>query len=304
MSQNVKSTQVQIMNLANIFSDGERIVNMVGEEGLPPLTITNKAIYKNLFGKGVIEETKENYDTYNHVTKEFDFSIGNPIFDNTFGLVINRKEEELKILTYSIMHELASISKINNYLNNQWQNICESVNQNIKGYEYNVRILPNIPFLKENVDGFFVEYKNMVTYILTIFKIYYQHKTIIARNPYCKDCLKEIKNKNFFSINKDLLHNIFQELDAHCTKMRAMRNALNHPENYKDNLFLLYDVHWGNNKVLCQPIIEYKSKLDNGNTFQGHENVLEYFNSEYSFLLEIVGKFINTLIVDLNMKHK
>lgn len=299
MSQNIRSTQVQIMDLGSVFSSDEYIIKIIGEVGLPPLTITNKAIYKILFGKGVVEETKEIYDTYNQVTKEFDFSIGNPIFDNTLGLVINRKEKELKILTYSIMHELSSISKISNYLNNQWQNICESVNQNIKEYEYNVRILPNIPFLKESVDGFFVEYKNIVSYILTIFKIYYQHKTIEADNPYCSECLKEIKNKTFFSVNKDLLYNIFQKLDSHCAKMRAMRNALNHPENYKENLFLLYDIHWGNNKILCPPIMEYTSKLGN-NTFQGQENVLEYFNSEYSFLLEIFGKFINTLVIDLD----
>lgn len=85
--------------------------------------------------------------------------------------------------------------------------------------------------------------------------------------------------------------------------MRAMRNALNHPENYEENLFLLYDIHWGNNKILYPPIIEYQSKVDN-NMLQGQENVIEYFNNEYSFLLEIVGKFINTLIVDLDMQHK
>lgn len=81
--------------------------------------------------------------------------------------------------------------------------------------------------------------------------------------------------------------------------MRAMRNALNHPENYKENLFLLYDIHWGNNKILRSPIIEYKSKVDN-NMLQGQENILEYFNNEYYFLLDIVGKFINTLVVDLD----
>lgn len=299
MPQSVKSTQVQIMDLGRIFSSDEYIVSIIGEVGLPQLTITNKAIYKNLFGKGIIEETMEIYDTYNQVTKEFDFSIGSPIFDNTLGLVRNRNEKELKILSYNIMHELASVSKINNYLNMQWQNICENVNQNIKDYEDGVRILPSIPFLKESVDGFFVEYKNMVSYILTIFKIYYQHKTIIADNPSCYKCLQNIRNKMFISANKDILSDIFQKLNKHFSRMRAMRNALNHPENYKENLFLLYDIHWGNNKILCSPIIEYKSKVDN-NMLQGQENILEYFNNEYYFLLDIVGKFINTLVVDLD----
>ena len=56
MPQRVKSTQVQIMDLGRVFSSDEYIVSIIGEVGLPQLTTTNKAIYKNLFGKVLLRK--------------------------------------------------------------------------------------------------------------------------------------------------------------------------------------------------------------------------------------------------------
>ena len=299
MPQNVNSTQVQIMDLSPIMEAEERIIGIIGEEGLPPLVITNKFIYKILFGKGIIMETGEVYETYNQTTKEFDFSINHPIFKNSFGIVQCRAEKELKILTYSIMEELASILKIKNYIEEQWEKISSDVFHNIEKFEVSSQCLPLIPFLKESVDGFFVECKNILSYILTLFKIYYQKKTIIARNPYCNDCLKDINKPKFHSIDKNGLQKVFNNLQSFSDEMRAIRNAINHPENFKENKFLLYNVYWGNHKKLCPPLFEYQSMIDK-NIKKGEKDVIVYFDNAYVMFLNIVGNFLKILIKDID----
>lgn len=303
MSQIFKTIQAQIIDFSQITNNEEKIIDMITEKGIPALCITNKSIYKISLGQGIIEGTNEIYDTYNQITKEFDFSITHPIFKNSYGIVNKRSEQELKILVYNIMLELTSMSKINVYIEDQWSKIYKDVYQNIGQYKTSSTILPSLPFLKENVDGFFVECKNTVSYLLTIFKIYYQKTSLIAKNPTCIKCIKDISNKNFNSTNKDELIRIFQDLDKLCSKMRAIRNAINHPENYAENIFLLYDVHWENNKTLCPPLLEYKSKIEKV-FYQGQEDIIKYFKHTYSNLLNITGNFLNILIEDIDSKTK
>lgn len=299
MSQIIKYTQVQTIDFSKIMEIGENLIGIIAVEELPSLVITDKFIYKILFGKGTIMQTGENYNTYQQITKEFDFSVNHPIFKNSLGIVQKREEKELKILAYAIMEELSSILKVKNYVGEQWKQIYRDVFLNIEKYETTSQLLPQIPFLKESVDGFFVECKNIVSYILTLFKIYYEGKTIIAKSSSCEDCLKYINTSEFNSINKQEIRKLFKDLKCLSDTLRAIRNAINHPENFRENKFLLYNVHWGNNKKLCPPFFEYQSIIDK-KPKKGPEDVIVYFNNTYTSLLEIVGNFLNILINDLD----
>lgn len=294
MSQVFKTTEVAVMDFSKIFTEGEYFTGILQEVGLPQLFFTNKAIYKCVPGKGVIIDTGMKYNTYDQITKEFDFSYEHPIWQNTYRVIGARSEKELKILTYHIVCEFSSILHIGNYFFNQWENIIHLVNQNIKDYESSSAILPEIPMLKENLDGFFVECKNLVSHMLTIFKLYYLKKNILDKNPSETMCLTLIKESTFKSKNKDSLNNIFEKLEQVAKIMRAIRNSISHPENYKENLFLLYNVHWENNNVLCPPVIEYKTRNE-----AGQISVLDYVSKTYETLLEVCGSFLGILVQDI-----
>lgn len=298
MSKVYKTTQLSIMDFSKIFTEGEYIKGTIFEIGLPPLIYTNKAIYKCMSGVGNIENTGEKYDTYNQMTKEFDFSDEHPIFQNTWKIVAFQPKKELKILTYQMMVKLNSILYMKNYFFEHWITIRNQVNRNIKAYEYSSTLLPQIPMLKETLDGFFVEGKDLISYILTLFKLYYLNKDIKDTNPNESNCLEEIKKETFFSQNKKVLIIIFQQLNEIALTLRTIRNAISHPENYKDNYFCLYNVHWENNKNLASPIIEYKAKY-----CQGQISVLEYVDTTYNSLLKICGSFLNILIQDVDVPN-
>lgn len=59
MPQTIKSESVQLIDMSKIFSSEEIIVGMISEVGLPILILTNKAIYRWMFGKGIVVETGE-----------------------------------------------------------------------------------------------------------------------------------------------------------------------------------------------------------------------------------------------------
>lgn len=294
MTQEYKTTEVSLMDFSKIFKGDEHFTGIIQEVGLPMLFTTNKAMYKCVSGKGIIEDTGEKYDTYDQITREFDFSGDHPIWQNTYKIIGTRPERELQILTYHIVSELSSIMHINSYFNEQWENIKSQVSQNIEAYKASSALLPEIPMLKEHLDGFFVECKNLISHLLTIFKLYYQGKTIIANNPKVEKCLEEIKKDTLKSKNKNELINIFERLKKIGKTVRAVRNAISHPENYKENFFLLYNVHWENNRILFSPIIEYKTVEE-----AGQLNVLDFTNETYTSLLEICGSFFNALVQDM-----
>lgn len=295
MSQELETTELSILDFSKIFTEGETFDGFLMEEGLPPLIFSNKAVYKHVAGKGIMKNTGEKYDTYNQITKEFDFSGGHPIWQNTYRIIGSRPEKELKILTYHIISEFSSIFHINNYLLAQWDAITKQVTENIQSYENSSALLPQIPLLKETIDGFFAECKNLISHMLTLFKLYYLKEAITTDNLSESDCLLKIKNDTLISKDKIKLTNIFEELKKLCETLRAIRNAISHPENYKDNYFLLYNVHWENNKTLCPPVIEYRAKK-----MAGQISVLDYTNATYYSLLKICGSFLSVLVKDLS----
>ena len=299
-----KTNQVVSIDFSKIFTENEHVVGTIGELGLPLLVHTNKAIYKLVVGKGTIEGMGEKYDTYNQITKEFDFSEMYPIYENTWKIVALRSETPLRILTYQMMMEFNSVLHINNYFFQQWQDIVREVKENMKAYETSSAILPPIPLLKELIDGFFVECKDLISHILTLFKLYYLKRKIEERgNPTESKCLEKVKEPEFFSTNRGELIRLFRMLGEIGQTLRAIRNALSHPENYADNSFSLYNVHWENNKTLCSPIIEYRTTYKKKN-YQGQIQVLEYTSSTYDSLLTICGSFLNILVQDLNSENK
>lgn len=291
MPQTIKSESVQLIDMSKIFSSEEIIVGMISEVGLPILILTNKAIYRWMFGKGIVVETGEKYNTYQQITKEFDFSPDHPLFQNTYGIAQKTNNTLLKIFAYDIMSKLSSLLKITEFLFFQWNIIENEVNKDIKNYETTPKTLPLIPLLKENVDAYFVECKNIISDILTMFKIYFQRKTINSRNIGTLKCLNIIKKEN----NPPETIKLFQTLNEIDTKVRAIRNAISHPENYKENIFFLYNVYWGNHNVLSQPFFEYQSTIEK-KLQRGQEELIPYFKKTYESLLDISGSFMKETI--------
>lgn len=294
MTQEYKTTEVSIIDFSKIFTGEEHFTGIVQQVGLPMLFSTNKAMYKCVVGKGIICDTGEKYDTYDQITKEFDFSTDHPIWKNTYMIVGSRPEKELQILTYHVASGLSSIMHTNSYLFAQWNSITKYVTENIQSYKTSSVLLPEIPLLKEIIDGFFAESKNLISHILTIFKLYYLKKSITEKNLEEDNCLAEINKVSFISKDKENLIRAFEKLSEIGNIIRAVRNAISHIEDYKQNSFLLYNVHWENHKTLCPPIIEYKNK---GNV--GQIDALGFINETYVSLLDICGLFFGVLVQDM-----
>ena len=286
MTVTLATDKVSVMNLSQIFSKEEHIIGMITEEGLPPIIITNKKMYKMVLGNGIIVETGERGVASNQVVEVFNFSVDHPIFQSTYKVVQHNNKQELKILSYAIMEEFNSILNIYNYLYDNWEKINISFSTNRSEYESLSKTLPQIPFLKEYFDAFFTETKDIISYLLTLFKIYYTHNNTKYKKSGVKDCIDFIKDT-------DLTHlkDIFEKLRDVSTLVLGARNAIVHPENHKENKFLLYNVYLNSDNVLMPPCFEYKSKDGSG-----EYDVLEYIDFVYKSLLDISKQFLTTLV--------
>ena len=282
----IVTDRVCTMELSKVFSEGEYIVQTIAEVGIPPVIITNKKIYKTLFGSGINIKTGKRYDIPTQVVEVLNFSIDNSIFQNTYKIVQNSDKTELKMLTYAIMTKLYSLWNIYNFLQDNWNKAYETFINNREEYENLSRTLPQIPFLKELFDAFCMEAKDMISYFLTLFKVYYMKQDIIAPAVGFKKCREYIKSSNFSEI-KD----IFDVLYLIDEKFTHIRNAIVHIEDYKQNSFVLYNVHLESRNILMPPFFEYKNNEHAGNSY-----VLEYMKFVYSNLLNISKQFLSTLV--------
>ena len=286
MTVTLATDKVSVMNLSQIFSKEEHIIGMITEEGLPPIIITNKKMYKMVLGNGIIVETGERGVASNQVVEVFNFSVDHPIFQSTYKVVQHNNKQELKILSYAIMEEFNSILNIYNYLYDNWEKINISFSTNRSEYESLSKTLPQIPFLKEYFDAFFTETKDIISYLLTLFKIYYTHNNTKYKKSGVKDCIDFIKDNDLTN-----LKDIFEKLRDVSTLVLGARNAIVHPENHKENKFLLYNVYLNSDNVLMPPCFEYKSKDGSG-----EYDVLEYIDFVYKSLLDISKQFLTTLV--------
>ena len=153
----IVTDRVCTMELSKVFSEGEYIVQTIAEVGIPPVIITNKKIYKTLFGSGINIKTGKRYDIPTQVVEVFNFSVDHPIFQSTYKVVQHNNKQELKILSYAIMEEFNSILNIYNYLYDNWEKINISFSTNRSEYESLSKTLPQIPFLKEYFDAFLLK---------------------------------------------------------------------------------------------------------------------------------------------------
>lgn len=282
----IKIDRVCTMGLSKVLKEGEYILQIIAEVGIPPIVITNKKIYKTLFGSGVNIKNGERYDIENQVVEVFNFSVDNPIFQNTYKIVQNSDKTELKMLTYAIMTKLYSLWNIYNYLQNNWNVIYKTFNKNREEYSNLSETLPQIPFLKELFDAFCMETKDTISYFLTLFKVYYMKRDMMTPAVPMNACMSFIKSNNLLNIKEP-----FGELNAINEQFGQMRNAIVHIEDYETNSFLLYDVHLEKGNVLAPPMFEYKTKK-----MSGCHDVLEYVAFVYKSLLDISKQFLTTLV--------
>lgn len=282
----IVTDRVCTMELSKILGEGENIIDIIAEEGLPAVFITNKKMYKILLGQGINQKTGKKHNATNQVVGVFDFSKDHPIFQNTYNIVRYTDKKELKILTYSIMDKLYSILNIYNYLQNNWNNAQTNFLQNRNDYDNLCKALPQIPMLKEYFDAFCVETKDAISYILTLFKVYCKHQNILDKAINATECIDFIKEHNLTS-----LENIFNPLQKIDEQFRDIRNAVVHPENYKDNSFLLYNIYLSSDNVLMSPFFEYRNK-----EISGSNSVLEYVAFIYNSLLDLSKQFLSTLV--------
>ena len=278
--------KVSMMDLSNILEEGECIIDIIKGENFPRIIITNKKMYKMVLGNGIIVETGERSVASNQVVEVFNFSVDHPIFQSTYKVVQHNNKQELKILSYAIMEEFNSILNIYNYLYDNWEKINISFSTNRSEYESLSKMLPQVPFLKEYFDAFFTETKDIISYLLTLFKIYYTHNNKKYEKSGVKDCIDFIKDNDLTN-----LKDIFEKLRDVSTLVLGARNAIVHPENHKKNKFLLYNVYLNSDNVLMPPCFEYKSKYGSG-----EYNVLEYIDFVYKSLLDISKQFLITLV--------
>ena len=66
---------------------------------------------------------------------------------------------------------------------------------------------------------------------------------------------------------------------------------MTHPEDYKINMFRIWNVFLNTDDQLSPPLCEYKSKDGEGTIY-----VLEYIHRIYESLLSISNEFLNTLV--------
>lgn len=286
MAHQIITNQVNVMDLSRIIDKEEYIVDLIAEVGLPPIVVTNKKMYKMLLGQGIVVETGKPYNAHNQVVEAFDFSVDHPIFKSTYQIVKQSEKAELKILTYSIMEKLYSILKIRNYLRENWDEMHQAFLANRKDYDELRKTLPQIPLLKEYFDAFCAETKEVISFVLTLFKIYCMHHDITHSSVRVQDCIKFIEEHNL--THQKTIFNVLQQIDM---LFRALRNAMTHPENYKDNLFVMWNIFLNADDQLSPPLCEYKSKDGEGTIY-----VLEYIHHIYKSLLSISNEFLNTLV--------
>lgn len=286
MAHQIITNQVNVMDLSRIIDKKEYIVDLIAEVGLPLIVVTNKKMYKMLLGQGIVVETGEPHNAHNQVVEAFDFSVDHPIFKSTYQIVKQSEKAELKILTYSIMEKLYSILKIRNYLQENWDEMHQAFLANRKDYDELRKILPQIPLLKEYFDAFCAETKDAISFILTLFKIYCMHCDILDDAVNVDKCIKFIEEHSL-SNQRDVFYSL-QQINI---QFRALRNAMTHPENYKVNMFRIWNVFLNADDQLSPPLCEYKSKDGEGTIY-----VLEYIHHIYESLLSISNEFLNTLV--------
>ena len=243
-------------------------------------------MYKLLLGQGINLKTGARHNSANQVVELFNFSTDHPIFQSTYEIIQHTNKRELKILTYSIMEKLYSILTISDYLQNNWNEVYSMFSQNRQEYDNLCKTLPQIPLLKEYFDAFCTETKDAISYMLTLFKVYCMHKNILDKAVTVKQCLDFINKHNLAN-----LKNIFEQIQKIDEQFRQIRNAMVHPENYNENMFLLSNIYLNADNMLMPPMFEYKTNKD----CAAHD-VLKYMYFMYNSLLSLSKQFLTILV--------
>ena len=183
----------------------------------PFLIYTEKAIYTFIVNNGIDLSTGNKIAGNNTLYKLFDFSLNHLIYQHSYAIIKDysidifsekiNKEIALSI-GFRILSDLASIYRIYNYLLNEFNRLKNEIDKNIHLYEdVSPNLLPQIPFLKENIDAFFNCATNVISHYLTFFDIKYLDGTIANKNPSLYECRKYLQENNIE--NKDKLLQIF-----------------------------------------------------------------------------------------------
>lgn len=249
----------------------------------PFLIYTEKAIYTFIVNNGIDLSTGNKIAGNNTLYKLFDFSLNHLIYQHSYAIIKDysidifsekiNKEIALSI-GFRILSDLASIYRIYNYLLNEFNRLKNEIDKNIHLYEdVSPNLLPQIPFLKENIDAFFNCATNVISHYLTFFDIKYLDGTIANKNPSLYECRKYLQENNIE--NKDKLLQIFDYVKDTEKNLRNIRNALYHPENHLFNVFL-YNIYFNKNNLLTPPTLEFidKGKVQNINIIKYVENFL------------------------------
>ena len=149
----------------------------------PFLIYTEKAIYTFIVNNGIDLSTGNKIAGNNTLYKLFDFSLNHLIYQHSYAIIKDysidifsekiNKEIALSI-GFRILSDLASIYRIYNYLLNEFNRLKNEIDKNIHLYEdVSPNLLPQIPFLKENIDAFFNCATNVISHYLTFFDIKY-----------------------------------------------------------------------------------------------------------------------------------
>lgn len=170
----------------------------------PFLIYTEKATYTLIVNNGIDLSTGNKIVGNNTLYKLFDFSSNHPIYQHSYAIIKDHsidtfsekinKEIALSI-GFRLLSDLASIYKIHDYILIEFSTLRKEIGQNSQKYA-NIpinNILPQIPFLKENIDAFFNCATNVISHYLTFFDIKYLDGSIKNQNSSLYTCIKYLQ---------------------------------------------------------------------------------------------------------------
>lgn len=262
----------------------------------PFLIYTEKATYTLIVNNGIDLSTGNKIAGNNTLYKLFDFSLNHPIYQHSYAIIKDHSTEVFseKInkdialsIGFRLLSDLSSIYKIHNYILTEFNTLRNEICSNSQKYA-NIpinNILPQIPFLKENIDAFFNCATNIISHYLTFFDLKYKNGSIDIENPSLYKCIEFIKQREIK--DKEELLTILNSIKDTENHLRNIRNCLYHPENHLFNVFL-YNIYFNKNNQILPPILEfiYKGRVQN-------INIIEYIEIFFNEILIFSKKYLS-----------